>query len=135
MKALSVHQPWAWLIVNGYKDVENRTWRTTFRGRIYIHAGLKPDKSVSAYELMKDKGGIPWEQYRRLHNMHFEALGCIVGEVEIVDCLVPGHMAQTHRWYEGPYGFLLSDPVAYSKPIPYKGQLGFFEVDLTLWSG
>jgi len=39
MRALSVKQPWAWLIVNGYKKIENRNWPTSFRGRIYIHAG------------------------------------------------------------------------------------------------
>ena len=41
MKALSIRQPWAWLIVNGYKDIENRTWSTDFRGRVYVHAGRK----------------------------------------------------------------------------------------------
>lgn len=38
MKVLSVKQPWAALLVNGIKDIENRTRRTTFRGRILIHA-------------------------------------------------------------------------------------------------
>ena len=38
MKALSIRQPWAWLIVNGHKDIENRQWRTHFRGKIYVHA-------------------------------------------------------------------------------------------------
>lgn len=37
--ALTVQQPWAWLIVKGYKPIENRTWRTDFRGRLVIHAG------------------------------------------------------------------------------------------------
>lgn len=40
MKALSVRQPWAWLIVNGYKDIENRDWSTQQRGRIWIHTGV-----------------------------------------------------------------------------------------------
>ena len=31
--ALSIRQPWAWLIVNGYKDIENRDWKTHYRGR------------------------------------------------------------------------------------------------------
>lgn len=35
---LSVRQPWAWLMVNNLKDVENRSWYTKFRGRLYIHA-------------------------------------------------------------------------------------------------
>jgi len=37
--ALSIRQPWAWLIVNGWKDIENREWSTRFRGRLLIHAG------------------------------------------------------------------------------------------------
>ncbi len=35
---LSVRQPWAWLIANGWKNVENRTKRTCFRGRFLVHA-------------------------------------------------------------------------------------------------
>lgn len=38
--ALSIRQPWAWLIVNGHKDIENRDWPTNFRGRLLVHAGL-----------------------------------------------------------------------------------------------
>lgn len=41
MKVLSIRQPWAWLICAGYKDVENRDWRTNYRGRILIHAPKK----------------------------------------------------------------------------------------------
>ena len=46
MKALSVHQPWAWLIVNGIKIVENRSWSTEFRGRFLVHAGLTVQHQV-----------------------------------------------------------------------------------------
>ncbi|WP_289241690.1 ASCH domain-containing protein [Delftia sp.] len=38
--ALSIRQPWAWLIVHGYKDIENRDWHTPFRGNLLVHAGL-----------------------------------------------------------------------------------------------
>src|SRR5437016_10859136 len=49
MKALSVRQPWAWLIVNGHKDIENRSWQTKFRGKLLIHAGQRFDpKGVEA---------------------------------------------------------------------------------------
>ena len=37
--ALSIRQPWAWLIVNGHKDIENRDWPTVFRGELLVHAG------------------------------------------------------------------------------------------------
>ena len=38
MKALSIRQPWAWLIIHAGKDVENRTWCTNYRGRFLVHA-------------------------------------------------------------------------------------------------
>lgn len=41
MKAISINQPWAWCIVNGYKPIENRDWATQFRGTVLIHAGKK----------------------------------------------------------------------------------------------
>ena len=37
--ALTVHQPWAWCVANGHKDVENRSWQTAHRGWLAIHAG------------------------------------------------------------------------------------------------
>ena len=38
MKAITIKQPWASLIAAGLKDIENRTWKTNFRGRVLIHA-------------------------------------------------------------------------------------------------
>jgi len=47
MKALSIRQPWAWLLVEGFKDIENRTWKTNYRGSFLIHASKQFDtKSV-----------------------------------------------------------------------------------------
>jgi len=43
MKTLSVKQPWAYLLCAGIKDIENRTWKTNYRGRVFIHASAKPD--------------------------------------------------------------------------------------------
>jgi len=40
LPALSVRQPWAWLIVSGLKDIENRPRPTHYRGPLLIHAGL-----------------------------------------------------------------------------------------------
>ena len=51
--------------------------------------------------------------------------GGILGEVTITDCVD----TSSSPWFCGPYGFLLSEPTAYEVPIPYRGQLGFFEVD------
>ena len=53
VSCLSVRQPWAWLIVHGYKDIENRTWPTRHRGDTVIHAGL-----------VFDNDGLLWVQAR-----------------------------------------------------------------------
>ena len=111
MKALSIHQPWAFLIVTGRKDVENRSWPTKLRGRIYIHASKHVDWAAMTAL------GIP------LTNCH---MGAIIGEVDITGCVTESGSP----WFEGPYGFTLSRPVMYDSPVPYRGEIRFFEVDL-----
>jgi hypothetical protein len=51
MKAISIKQPFAWLLVNGFKDLENRNWKTNFRGEILIHASK--DIDVGDYAFVK----------------------------------------------------------------------------------
>jgi hypothetical protein len=110
MKALSIRQPWAWLIAAGYKDIENRKWSTKFRGRIYIHASRGYDLSFRASEFNIK---LPTSLAR----------GAIIGEVEIIDCIT----SSRSKWFIGPYGLLLSNPILYPEPIPCKGRLRFFE--------
>lgn len=121
MRALSIRQPWAWLVVNGYKDIENRTWSTEFRGRVYIHAGqrMMTDDYPEQREQISSAGIVIPAKLAR---------GAIVGEVTITGC----RSSSDSPWFCGPYGFLLEDPVAYEHPIPYRGQLGFFAVDENL---
>jgi hypothetical protein len=133
MKALSIKQPWAWLIVMGHKNIENRDWPTDYRGRVYVHAGLKMDYEAfegdPAYrtldrfirDLITPSDNYDWDVAP-----HAELLGAIVGEVDIVDCV------RYHKspWFFGRYGFVLANPVAYERAIPYKGRLGLFDVTL-----
>ena len=150
MKALSIRQPWAWLIVNGYKDIENRNWRTNFRGRVYVHAGKRPDwESLEYIEgIMTNWDGRPdafavigpdgTGTIRTIENPYIDhligsicrhdpgaadTLGAIVGEVDIIDCVTES----PSPWFVGPYGFRLVNPVAYDEPIPCRGSLGFFK--------
>ena len=51
MKTLSVKQPWSTLICAGVKDVENRTWRTEYRGPLLIHASAQEDRSAKLESL------------------------------------------------------------------------------------
>lgn len=118
MKALSIRQPWAWLIVHGGKDIENRDWSTQFRGRVLVHAskGMTRDEYDSGYIFARGKcGAFPREE---------ELLrGGVVGSVEIVACVIDSDSP----WFVGRYGFVLRDP----RPLPFapmRGKLGFFEV-------
>ena len=78
MKALTVKQPWAWAIVMGYKDVENKARRTNHRGPVLIHAAKQMDPN--GFQLLWELG-----VYRKLPDEL--PLGGLVGLVEIVDCV------------------------------------------------
>ena len=73
MKALTVKEPWASLIINGYKEYEFRSWKTNYRGRILIHAGLTLEKDVS--KKFKD------------YNLNY-GKGEIIGEATLTDCIL-----------------------------------------------
>ena len=153
-KALSIKQPWAWLICAGYKDIENRDWfigrkpalggRFQDRGlelpkRIYVHAGKSDDdvnpvifdwilqklpKSALAGDLTtNDRSAM--RVFNQFENNLFD-YGAIIGEVGITGCVDKSDSP----WFVGKYGFTLANPVLYKEPIPYRGQLGFFEVKL-----
>jgi hypothetical protein len=129
MKALSVRQPWAWLICKGYKDIENRNWPTQFRGRIYVHAGMTLDISVPASSLNES-----WilerlaPAQREEYYASIKHRGAIIGEVDIIDC-VDRHSSP---WFDGKYGFILTNPVLYENPIPCRGKLGIFEQEIII---
>lgn len=126
MKAITIKQPWASLIVHGIKDIENRTWpcpKKYIGQRVLIHASMKGanfwDSPVSGRvdEFLRkiSKSGTDWSKY---------PFGSIIGSVEIVDCV------QNHPsvWAEkGVYNWVLANPILFAKPIPAKGKLSFWE--------
>ncbi|MDC8024895.1 ASCH domain-containing protein [Elizabethkingia anophelis] len=102
-KALSIKQPFASLITLGIKPIENRTWRTNFRGRTYVHASMN---------LPKDHWGLlSPEQYKQAMDSLIDGklreelhLGAIIGEVDIVDCVQdhPSIWAEKSRLIKKP---------------------------------
>lgn len=121
MMALSIRQPWAWLILNRGKDIENRMWHTNFRGRFLIHASKGMTREE--YEDGLDMAHIVAPSAGELPPFEVLERGGIVGSVELVDCVT----ASKSLWFFGRYGFVLRD----ARPLPfrpYKGQLGFFDV-------
>jgi hypothetical protein len=104
MKILSIRQPWAHLIVNGSKNIENRDWPTSYRGPVLIHASLNIDREgCVAHKIEPSK--LP--------------KGGVVGIAEVVDCV----NKHSSRWFKGRYGFVLRDrqPLRFVK---WKGSLG-----------
>jgi hypothetical protein len=121
MKALSIRQPWAWLIVNGYKDVENRPWDTNYRGPLLIHAPKQWDQN--GFEFIIENKDL-WVPEKDKHTF-----GAIVGSVDMIDCVDECDS----EWFYGPYGFVFENPKCFSKIIPYRGQLGLFDVPIKLF--
>jgi hypothetical protein len=116
MRCLSVRQPWAWLLINGYKDIENRTWKTRYRGPVLIHASSRPESYLD---------DIRADIRRRFRIRVPEELptGGIVGQVTIKDCVTRSRSA----WFEGPVGFVCTK----ARKLPFmkmNGKLGLYEV-------
>lgn len=119
--ALAVRQPWAWAIIHAGKDIENRGPMAVRymkqRGRIAIAAskGMTQAEYWYAAEFMARFGVIvpPAADIVR---------GAIIGSVDVVD-VVSKSMS---RWWMGPRGLILRDPVA-CDPVPSSGALGFYK--------
>ena len=126
MKALSIRQPWAWLIAAGHKDIENRSWNTKFRGKFLIHAGKKTDELAWWSTLTGSYIQQFMNHYKELSKTGYEGLGAIIGEAEIVDVVTESDSI----WFNGPKGFVIKNAKLFDKPIAWKGQLKFFEVAL-----
>lgn len=110
IKALTIRQPFASLVMAGVKTTENRTWRTNYRGRLLIHAGARDDRDA-----MREHGHL-LDDYPR---------GAILGSVELVDIVrdssSPWAMPDSFHW-------ILSDARHYDVPIPCKGRLGLWHL-------
>ena len=124
LRALSIRPPWTEAILHFGKDIENRSRRQSFRGRVLIHAG-------KTFEFAD------WNRLRRMHRddlgsglttfPHFSDIpqGGIVGLATVVDCVE----WPPSQWFYGPYGLVLED-VQELPFIPCNGMLGFFPPEL-----
>lgn len=124
MKVISIKQPYASLIANGYKEYEFRTWKTKFRGEIYIHASLGIDKKAM-------------EKYKDLNLIYPK--GAIIAKVHITDCILINDefrkiLSKKNKYgiydhiinsNEDDYAFKIED-VEKIDNIEAKGQLGIW---------
>lgn len=131
MIALSIKQPWAWLIASGIKPIENRTWKTNVRGEFLIHAGKTFD--WDGYSWMISNMPEVARKVANQFNISFEGnkfkissdeMGGVVGMANIVDCVT----SNDSPFFFGPYGFVVKD----AKQLPFfecNGKLGFFNIE------
>ncbi len=143
MKALSLTQPWASLVIEGFKKYETRSWSTTYRGALAIHASKgfpgwakslliddnHEDDNFIRDALNRNPGSLP--------------LGAILGIVTLVDCQptydVLGSdtvfISQPEHdfgdWSEGRYAWKLDGPLWFIDPVPVKGALSLWEIPPT----
>src|SRR5215469_16909004 len=93
MKVLVVKQPWAWLIVNGYKDIENRSWQTEYRGTLLIQASANLPPQNQQQEMWQ------YARQRGIKNLPEEfQVGGIIGMAELKDCVTKSRS----KWFHGP---------------------------------
>ena len=125
MKALSLKQPWAGLVVEKLKTIETRKWKTSYRGDIIICASPTVDKKVMDY-MKKEFPDLL--QISTLHERG-KALGIVC-----LDDVVP--MEEKHEpdalcgVYPGAYAWILSNIRKYRYFHHAKGQLSLFELDI-----
>lgn len=120
LPALAIRQPYAWLVVNGIKDIENRSRRTHYRGQVLIHASLS-EELLFADSLLKlnTRAGIDLPSAFKT--------GGIVGVAEIIAC----ERRHASDWKDpSSWGWVLAN----ARPLPFKackGALGFFRPKFT----
>ncbi len=133
--ALSVKQPWASLICAGIKDIENRTWQTDYRGRLYIVAS-----STNVTSLF-DNGLVPAEYNRIvaqkqsegiLPDLHSLPQSAVIGYVDLEDCSGDkiDSVWSSGSLREGNINWVLKNAHIFEQPLfpGFKAKLNLFEI-------
>ena len=127
MKVLSIKEPYATLIYKQLKHIETRSWKTSYRGKLYIHASLtKSTKELEACPKVKN--------YYREEELNY---GCIICSCNLVDCVYMDEdyvkkIKNTSEYdmgiFEiGRYGWILEDIKPLENKIKAKGKLNIWE--------
>lgn len=116
MKAITIHQHWADAIFDHGKDVENRSWKTDYRGELLIHAGSSKKSLNESEKAILRALGTPNPS---------PVLGAIIGKVELIDCVRNSRSdwAMPNQWH-----WVLRNPI---RCLPHycKGKLMLWEIN------
>ena len=126
MKVISIKEPFATLIKDGVKIYETRSWKTNYRGEIYIHASLSLSKAENV------------ESAKRFLKSDVNP-GYILCRCELIDCIpmteefikyinAETQEAEYGRYSEGRFAWKLRVLEVLKNPIPAKGKLGIWNL-------
>ncbi|CAM9687477.1 unnamed protein product [Ascophyllum nodosum] len=134
---LTMHQPWASLLVAGVKSVEGRSWKTAHRGRLWIHAAAK-EPTEAEVRTVEDR-------YRAIYSAEGIAdvtmptsypTSCLLGCVEVVGCMSQREFQEAKDIPTGPkleseseFVFLCRDPRKMVLPFSLSGQHKLWKLD------
>ena len=120
--ALTIHQPWAAMIIAGLKSIENRSWSTQVRGKIYIHAGLHHLNEVDMASFIHTyrEAGVSDQEIKKAIEEHGQ-YGGILGTVNLVNCVTNS----ADPWFYGNFGFVLESPQPFDF-VRCRGRQKFF---------
>jgi len=135
MKAISMKQPYAWLMANGYKMPEFRSRQDQFRGECYIHSPKTVDKQ--AFMWIAKHLGLPFvKQYfvNGLPPADMFITGKVIGQLTVIDCITldeakrqyPNNIwVQSNNGELGTYAFITRSPIYFppSAQFPLKGKV------------
>ena len=125
MKVLTIRNPWAELIISGYKKYEFRSWKTNYRGKILIHSSANLEKNMLS----------------RFQDYNLEYInGAVIGEAEIIDCILVDEefnkklisidsVVYGRSNHKENYAWKLENIKKYDKPIFIKGKLGLWSYE------
>ncbi|GET86136.1 hypothetical protein, conserved [Leishmania tarentolae] len=125
---LSMHQPWASLLVAGIKRHEGRVWGTTYRGRLWIHAAASQPINVDEVEAHYSKFMSAGQMFPKQYPTKV-----LLGYVYITDCLdreaYETEFEPKERQEESPYSFICVEPKVLPFPLPMNGNHKLFSLD------
>ena len=131
MKVLSLLEPWATLVKEGVKTIETRTWKTNYRGELYIHASKKKIKKSDKHinKLLELIPNIPMSYGHIICKC--KLVDCVYMDQKFIDEIKKNKQEYLCGYYElGRYAWILEDIEILDEPIPAKGQLNIWNYNL-----
>lgn len=126
-KCLSLHQPYASLLVQGIKKHEGRVWYTSYRGRLWIHAAAKvaSNNEITEIQSFYKKAGVTCKFPETYPS------GCLLGCVDLVDCLPQEEYKSQYPSGEiaSPYVFLCENPQELNLKFPMQGKKNIYKLE------